>query len=57
MPIVTISIALGAHSAEKQGSHQTTLTFAPRLNAKNFKLGPVQTPMGPLAGRVTGSIS
>src|SRR6516225_7133018 len=26
MPIVTISIALGAHSAEKQGSHQTTLT-------------------------------
>jgi len=31
--------------------------FAPRLNAKNFKLGPVQTPMGPLAGRVTGSIS
>ena len=25
--IVTISIALGAHSAEKQGSHQTTLTF------------------------------
>jgi hypothetical protein len=27
MPIVTISIALGAHSAEKQGSHQTTLTI------------------------------
>src|SRR6516164_3203212 len=27
MPIVTISIALGAHSAEKQGSHQRTLTF------------------------------
>src|SRR6266566_6433174 len=25
-PIVTISIALGAHSAEKQGSHQRTLT-------------------------------
>jgi hypothetical protein len=27
MPIVTISIVLRAHSAEKQGSHQTTLTF------------------------------
>src|SRR5258708_40239849 len=27
MPIVTISIALGAHSAEKQGSHQRTLTY------------------------------
>src|SRR6516164_10289318 len=27
MPIVTISIALGAHSAEKQGSHQRTLTL------------------------------
>ena len=27
MPIVTISIALGAHSAEKQGSHQRTFTF------------------------------
>src|SRR5262245_23009718 len=26
MPIVTISIALGAHSAEKQGSHQRTFT-------------------------------
>jgi hypothetical protein len=31
MPIVTISIALGAHSAEKQGSHQRTLTIMTRV--------------------------
>src|SRR5260370_42696257 len=33
MPIVTISIALGAHSAEKQGSHQRTLTQRLKLRA------------------------
>ena len=32
MPIVTISIALGAHSAEKQGSHQRTLTLTRRID-------------------------
>jgi len=34
MPIVTISIALGAHSAEKQGSHQRTFTEA--INDRRF---------------------
>ena len=43
MPIVTISIALGAHSAEKQGSHQTTLTDLHALTDQQlqdiFKIG------------------